>query len=96
MHSFLFAALAFRGVLTSREIAAAGLLQATSLPLIVTATQIGVATGRMTSVTAAGLVCAGLLSVMIFPVGALSLLRGGAHPRPDAAAPTGETLAPSP
>lgn len=90
------AALAFRGVLTSREIAAAGLLQATSLPLIVTATQIGVATGRMTSVTAAGLVCAGLLSVMIFPVGALSLLRGGAHPRRDAAAPTGETLAPSP
>ena len=90
------AALAFRGVLTSREIAAAGLLQATSLPLIVTATQIGVATGRMTSVTAAGLVCAGLLSVMIFPVGALSLLRGGAHPRPDAVAPTEETVPGSP
>jgi Kef-type K+ transport system membrane component KefB len=54
---------------------ALGLLQATSLPFIVTATQIGVALGKLSSVTAAALVCAGLLSVMIFPLGALSLLR---------------------
>ncbi len=54
---------------------ASGLLQATSLPFIVTASQIGVAAGLMTPVTAAALVCAGLLSVMIFPAIALGLLR---------------------
>ena len=54
-----------------------GLLQATSLPFIVTATQIGVALGKLSSVTAAALVCAGLLSVLIFPLLALTLLRGG-------------------
>ncbi|WP_254185459.1 cation:proton antiporter domain-containing protein [Nocardioides panacis] len=58
-----------------RSVAAAGLLQATSLPFIVTATQIGVLTGLMSAVTAAALVCAGLLSVMLFPAAALALLR---------------------
>jgi Kef-type K+ transport system membrane component KefB len=60
---------------------ALGLLQATSLPFIVTATQIGVALGKITPVTAAALVCAGLLSVMIFPLLALGMLRG-ARPEP--------------
>jgi Kef-type K+ transport system membrane component KefB len=55
---------------------ALGLLQATSLPFIVTVTQIGVALGKITPVTAAALVCAGLLSVLIFPLVALALLRG--------------------
>jgi Kef-type K+ transport system membrane component KefB len=55
---------------------ALGLLQATSLPFIVTVTQIGVALGKITPVTAAALVCAGLLSVLIFPLLALTLLRG--------------------
>lgn len=54
---------------------AAGLLQATSLPFIVTATQIGVLTGLMTPVTATALVCAGLLSVLVFPALALGVLR---------------------
>ncbi|QKV74648.1 cation:proton antiporter [Amycolatopsis sp. Hca4] len=58
-----------------RQAIAAGLLQATSLPFLVTATQIGVLTGLMTPVTAAALVCAGLLSVLVFPAAALSLLR---------------------
>ena len=58
-----------------RQAAASGLLQATSLPFIVTATQIGQATGLMTPVTAAALICAGLLSVLIYPVIALGLLR---------------------
>jgi hypothetical protein len=43
---------------------AAGLLQATSLPFIVAATDIG-----------AALVVAGLLSVVLLPLGALTLLR---------------------
>jgi Kef-type K+ transport system membrane component KefB len=58
-----------------RSTLALGLLQATSLPFIVTATQIGVTLGKITPVTAAALVCAGLLSVLIFPLLALSLLR---------------------
>ncbi len=61
--------------------AASGLLQATSLRLIVTAAPIGVAGGLMTPVTAAALVCAGLLSVLIFPVLALGLLRSAPTPR---------------
>jgi Kef-type K+ transport system membrane component KefB len=69
------AALPYRRLLGARPTIAAALLQATSLPLIVTATQIGVATGRMSTVTAAGLVCAGLLSVLLFPAAALPLLR---------------------
>jgi Kef-type K+ transport system membrane component KefB len=68
-----------------RPTLALGLLQATSLPFIVTATQIGVTLGKITPVTAAALVCAGLLSVLIFPLIALTLLRQGA-PEPAAAA----------
>ena len=62
---------------------ASGLLQATSLPFIVTASQIGMAAGLMTPVTAAALVCAGLLSVLIFPVIALGLLRTASSTTPD-------------
>jgi Kef-type K+ transport system membrane component KefB len=65
-----------------RSALAAALLQATSLPFIVTATQIGVLTGLMTPVTAAALVCAGLLSVLLFPAGALALLRRGRTAEP--------------
>jgi Kef-type K+ transport system membrane component KefB len=65
-----------------RSALAAGLLQATSLPFIVTATQIGVLIGLMTPVTAAALVCAGLLSVLLFPAGALALLRRGRTAEP--------------
>ena len=65
-----------------RSVAAAGLLQATSLPFLVTASQIGVATGTMSQTTAAALVCAGLLSVVAYPALALALLRdaGAATP----------------
>jgi len=80
---FLLALLVVRGLPAllglrangTRPTLALGLLQATSLPFIVTATQIGVALGQLSSVTAAALVCAGLLSVLIFPLLALGLLR---------------------
>jgi Kef-type K+ transport system membrane component KefB len=80
---FLLALLAARGVpallwvrrLGARPTAAMALLQATSLPFIVAASQIGVATGLMSSVTSAALVCAGLLSVLLFPALALVLLK---------------------
>ncbi len=60
-----------------RATLALGLLRATSLPSIVTITQISVVLGKITPVTAAALVCAGLLSVLIFPLLALATLRGG-------------------
>src|SRR6266700_3001481 len=80
---FLLALLVIRGLPAllglrangTRPTLALGLLQATSLPFIVTATQIGVVLGKITSVTAAALVCAGLLSVLIFPPLALTMLR---------------------
>lgn len=68
-------ALLFGRIFGRRAVLAAGLLQATSLPFIVTATQIGVLTGLMSGVTAAAMICAGLLSVVLFPVAALALLR---------------------
>src|SRR5947208_734813 len=58
-----------------RAAVAAGLLQATTLPFVVTATAIGVALHLMTAVTAAALVAAGLVSVVVFPLLALGLLR---------------------
>ena len=74
-------ALLFVRLFDRRAVLAAGLLQATSLPFIVTATQIGVLTGLMDGVTAAALVCAGLLSVIAFPAAALALLRTPQHDR---------------
>ncbi|MCY7401487.1 MAG: cation:proton antiporter [Nocardioides sp.] len=56
---------------------AAGLLQATSLPFIVAATQIGTLTGRMDPQTATGIVCAGLISVLVFPALAVAIAGRG-------------------
>jgi Kef-type K+ transport system membrane component KefB len=53
----------------------AGLLQATSLPFIVTAAQIGVDIDVITPVSGAALVSAGLLSVLVFPPIALAQAR---------------------
>lgn len=69
-----------------REVAATGLLQATSLPFIVAATQIGVEIGAVGSGTASALVAAGLVSVLCFPLLALTLL----SPQPE------ESSCPSP
>jgi Kef-type K+ transport system membrane component KefB len=61
--------------------AIAGVLQSTSLPFIVAATQIGLGLGVVSRASAAGLVAAGLLSVAISPTVGLILLRRG-QPRP--------------
>jgi Kef-type K+ transport system membrane component KefB len=66
----------YRPTVGRRQALAAGLLQATSLPFLVTASQIGVALGTIKPVTGAALVSAGLLSCVIFPLLSLSLLRG--------------------
>lgn len=68
---------------------AAGLLQATSLPFIVAATQIGALTGRMSTETATGLVCAGLVSVLLFPAVAVAVApRDRAPAEPQLATPS--------
>ena len=63
----------------------AGTLQATTLPFIVAATQIGLQLGVVSRASAAALVAAGLLSVVISPALGLALLRrkhpGTAAPR---------------
>jgi len=98
---FLAALLIVRGVpavlfarsLGRRGATIVGLLQATSLPFLVTVAQIGTVTGRLSGTNAAALVCAGLLSVLIFPALALGLLgrsRPAAIPEPRDA-PAGET-----
>ena len=53
---------------------AAGLLQATSLPFIVAATEIGQSLDLIDAATSAGFIAAGLLSVLLFPVIAVGLL----------------------
>ena len=58
----------------------AGVLQATSLTFPVAASQIGLQLGAVSRASAAGLVAAGLLSVVISPALALVLLR---HEQPD-------------
>ena len=68
---------------------AAGFMQATSLTFIVVATVIGVQTGHQRTSTAAALVVAGLLSVVIYPPVALRMLKSPAG-RPVSPAPSPE------
>jgi Kef-type K+ transport system membrane component KefB len=67
-------ALLYRDQLDGRRVAAAGLLQATSLPFIVAATEIGKELGLIDAATSAGFIAAGLVSVLVFPLVAVSLL----------------------
>ena len=60
-----------------RGAVAAGFLQATSLPVIVTAASIGVTIHAIAPVTASALVAAGLMSVLAFPLIALDVIRAG-------------------
>jgi Kef-type K+ transport system membrane component KefB len=69
-------ALVYRPLLGVRGSMAAGLLQATSLPFIVAATEIGQSLGIITRATAAAFVTAGLVSALVFPWVASGLLRG--------------------
>ncbi len=68
-------ALLYRPLAGSRRSVVAGLLQATSLSFIVAASQIGMELGLITKATGAALIAAGLLSVLIFPLLALTILR---------------------
>ncbi len=69
-------ALFYRGFGNRAQVTAAGLLQATSLSIPVVAGQIGVDLGLIRPVNYVALVAAGLISVIVFPLVALTLLRG--------------------
>jgi Kef-type K+ transport system membrane component KefB len=87
-------AIAYRGFVGERRAAIAGVLQATSLPFIVAATAIGQSLDLMDSAEASALIAAGLLSVLIFPVTGLSMLKramkdeGAPAPEPAGAEPS--------
>jgi Kef-type K+ transport system membrane component KefB len=68
-------AITYRGFVGARRATIAGVLQATSLPFIVAATAIGQSLHLMGAAEASALIAAGLLSVLIFPVTGLSLLK---------------------
>ena len=66
-------ALALPRLIDGRHVAAAALMQATSLPFIVAATTIGVELGLIDAAESAALIGAGLLSVLLFPLAALTV-----------------------
>jgi Kef-type K+ transport system membrane component KefB len=69
-------AVTYRGSVETRAVVAAGLLQATTLGFLVVAGRIGMDLGLLSEANGAALVAAGLVSVLIFPSAALSVLRG--------------------
>jgi Kef-type K+ transport system membrane component KefB len=73
-------ALLYRRTIDGRHAVIAGVLQATSLPFIVAATAIGMSLHLIDAAASAALIGAGLLSVLLFPLAGLLLLRRGAAP----------------
>lgn len=67
----------YRGVVESHERLPLALMASTQLPLVVAITSIGLDTGKMVPTTAAALVSAAVLTVLIFPSLAIALLRRG-------------------
>ena len=88
-------AILYRRVIDARHAAIAGMLQATSLPFIVAATSIGLELGLIDAAGSAALIGAGLLSVLIFPLAGLLLLKRGA-PSPKRRAGARVTPGPAP
>jgi len=76
-------ALVYKSLATRRQTLAAALLQATSLSFLVVAGQIGVQLDLLRPAVYAALVAAGLLSVLLFPLTALTVLRGAGQRRED-------------
>jgi Kef-type K+ transport system membrane component KefB len=78
-------AVLYRRLVGARRSVAAGLLQATSLGFFVVAGEIGMELGLISRATGAALIAAGLLSVLIFPLTALVVLRGAGETEAQAA-----------
>jgi ABC-type dipeptide/oligopeptide/nickel transport system ATPase component len=68
----------------------AGLMQATTLTFVIVASQVGLATGHISTTTSASILAAGLLSAAVFPGAAMRLL---IHGRLPAGTPPGGSLA---
>jgi Kef-type K+ transport system membrane component KefB len=68
-------ALLYRPLVSTSETAAGALLQATSVGFFVVASRIGQDMGLISAANSAALIAAGLLSVVVFPLGALVILR---------------------
>lgn len=81
-------AIVFRGDADARHLAGGGLLQATLLPIA--PAQIGLELGLLSPATSAALIVAGLISVLVFPALALTLLRGAT--RADQAIPSRSSM----
>jgi Kef-type K+ transport system membrane component KefB len=87
-------AIVYRPLVGERGVVVAGLLQATSLPFIVTASEIGVSAGTLEPATAAAFVAAGLASALVFPAAALTLLRSWTGPTTGAPEPAQRSATP--
>ena len=74
-------ALLYRRLLDVRRTLVAGILQATSLPFIVAASAIGLELGLLDAAESAALIGAGLVSVLVFPVTGLAVLRSSGYSR---------------
>jgi Kef-type K+ transport system membrane component KefB len=83
------ALLVYRGVLPVRQRTQTALITATALPVLVALTEIGLRSGTMLRENAAALVGAGVISVLVLPVLAISLGRRPAAPVPVPEPPTG-------
>jgi Kef-type K+ transport system membrane component KefB len=78
-------ALLYRRFVGGPRAAVAGVLQATSLPFIVAAVSIGMELGALGAAEGTALIAAGLLSVVVFPLTGLTLLRRDMGPEPQPA-----------
>jgi Kef-type K+ transport system membrane component KefB len=79
--------LVFRRRLPRPDLLRLGLYGSTALPLVVVITQLGVTNGWLTSATAAGLVGAAMLSVLVFPLAARPSRPAPPPERPEAPLP---------
>jgi Kef-type K+ transport system membrane component KefB len=70
-------AILYRSTVGTRRTIVAALMQATSLPFIVAAAQIGMQLGKLSEANGAALIGAGILSVILFPLLALGVLHAG-------------------
>jgi Kef-type K+ transport system membrane component KefB len=85
---FLLALLVVRGLpallytrlIGRRHARVAGLMQATTLTFVIVATQVGLATGHISTASGAALLAAGLLSATLFPLAAARMLARADEP----------------
>jgi Kef-type K+ transport system membrane component KefB len=81
------ALLLYRDVLEQRDRLALAFFQSTQLPLVLAITTLAQETGEMRASTAAALVCAAVLSTLVFPLMGLRLRSGAPAQAPEPVAP---------